>query len=386
MAGKAQGVRYALNYFGAIGLTYGAVKVFSHEQVCHPFFLWSSALFKPHAHNTHTHTQGCASFLESKLWGTTEEKKAAQVAEALRNHAFVFIKPHANTEAVRKLVAAEFEKRGINVSAQGEITGEEIDKNLFIDQHYYAIASKATILKPHELNIPTDKFKETFGLEWEDALKAGNVFNAMDACKELGVDAAGLDKLWAQAKKDKKLVKFGGGFYCGKIDVDGKSIYSFNGFFMEMRSKFTLPGTSIHYYTVDFDPATTKWEDFRGKVLGPTDPADAPAGSLRRAVYDDWAKLGLSAVPNVGDNAVHASASPFEALAERNNWLSSPVATDAFGKPLLASGVSAEKIKAWSVDPQVPTGEAGKKQSIFDQLEDLDAKDCIAKAVTLSAL
>ena len=303
-----------------------------------------------------------------------------------RNHAFVFIKPHANTEAVRKLVAAEFEKRGINVSAQGEITGEEIDKNLFIDQHYYAIASKATILKPHELNIPTDKFKETFGLEWEDALKAGNVFNAMDACKELGVDAAGLDKLWAQAKKDKKLVKFGGGFYCGKIDVDGKSIYSFNGFFMEMRSKFTLPGTSIHYYTVDFDPATTKWEDFRGKVLGPTDPADAPAGSLRRAVFDNWADLGLSAVPNVGDNAVHASASPFEALAERTNWLKVDVADDAFGKQLLDAGVSAETIKAWSVDPQVPTGEEGKKQSIFDQLEDLDANECAAKAVTLSKL
>jgi hypothetical protein len=26
-----------------------------------------------------------------------------------------------------------------------------------IDQHYYAIASKATILKPSQLNVPTDK-------------------------------------------------------------------------------------------------------------------------------------------------------------------------------------------------------------------------------------
>jgi hypothetical protein len=30
---------------------------------------------------------------------------------------------------------------------------------------------------------------------------------------------------------------------------------------------------------------------------------------------------GLKEVPNVGDNGVHASASPFEALAERLNWL-----------------------------------------------------------------
>ena len=30
-----------------------------------------------------------------------------------------------------------------------------------------------------------------------------------------------------------------------------------------------------------------KWEDFRGKFLGPTDPAQAPAGSLRNLIYKD---------------------------------------------------------------------------------------------------
>ena len=55
-------------------------------------------------------------------------------------------------------------------------------------------------------------------------------------------------------------VKFGGGFYCGKIEVEGKApIYAFNGFFMAMRSKFVTPGTSIHYYVVDFDPAQLSW-------------------------------------------------------------------------------------------------------------------------------
>ena len=35
----------------------------------------------------------------------------------------------------------------------------------------------------------------------------------------------------------------------------------------------------------------------------------------------DWEALGLGFVPNVGENSVHASASPFEGLAERMNWL-----------------------------------------------------------------
>jgi hypothetical protein len=42
---------------------------------------------------------------------------------------------------------------------------------------------------------------------------------------------------------------------------------------------------------------------------------------LRGSIYRNWQQLGLSFEPNVGDNCVHASASPFEGLAERLNWL-----------------------------------------------------------------
>ena len=61
--------------------------------------------------------------------------------------------------------------------------------------------------------MPADKFEKEFGLNWQKALDAGVVFNALDACKYLGIDANGLDAAWAVAKK----VKFGGGFYCGEI-------------------------------------------------------------------------------------------------------------------------------------------------------------------------
>ena len=44
----------------------------------------------------------------------------------------------------------------------------------------------------------------------QDALKDGKVFNAVDACTHLGMDGIGMDKAWAIAKGDGKLVKFGG--------------------------------------------------------------------------------------------------------------------------------------------------------------------------------
>jgi len=115
------------------------------------------------------------------------------------------------------------------------------------------------------------------------------------------------------------------------------------------------------------------WSDFRGKFLGPTDPATAPADSLRGQILARWQELGLKEVPNTGDNGVHASASPFEALAERMNWLKTPLEQDAFGSQVLAAGIPAATVKEWSVDPQV------KGRGVFDALEDTDTETCLAK-------
>lgn len=100
----------------------------------------------------------------------------------------------------------------------------------------------------------------------------------MDACEELGLDSMGLDVEWAKSKDADKLVKFGGGFYCGLVDsVAGKEpIYVFNGFFMAMRNKFTAPGLAIHYYVVEWDAAT------RGHLRGsPAPMRDVLDASMR---------------------------------------------------------------------------------------------------------
>ena len=304
----------------------------------------------------------------------------APVNAPLKNSAFVFIKPHANTKKVQDVVEKTFSAKKINILSNGELTAAAIDAGKLIDQHYYAIASKATLLKPAQIPVPPQKFKDAFGLEWSEALQQGKAYNAIDACAYLGVDSNGLDEAWAKCKKANKLIKFGGGFYCGLIDtIPGKDpIYVFNGFFMSMRSKFVAPGTSIHYYVVEWNPSDLSWSDFRGKVLGPTDPAEAPADSLRGIVLAQWKELGLADVPNTGDNGVHASASPFEGLAERMNWLKVPLESDSFGARLLAAGIPKETIIEWSVDPQV------KGKSLFDSLEDTNADECIAKAVELA--
>ena len=294
------------------------------------------------------------------------------------------LQPHAckgKPGAVEAVVEETFAKNGIRVTSKGEMSAEVIDKNMHIDTHYGAIASKAVKLSPSELNVPDKgkaQFEKMFGEKWEDAVAAGKVYNAKDGAAKLGVDGAGLDTKWAKLSRGKDLIKFGGGFYCGKVD----GIYIMNGFYMAMRSAYCAPGEKIQWYTVSWPADALSWADFRGVVLGATDPSAAPVGSIRRSILDSYKKLGLKSKPNTGDNGVHASASPFEAMAERINWLGASAEADAFGKGMLAAKVPKAKIDEWCADSQVAVeGETapGKKMSVFDSLEDLDADAVLAK-------
>lgn len=58
---------------------------------------------------------------------------------ALKNSAFVFVKPHANTVAAQELVKQQLVKAGIEILSERDIDGKTIDENKLIDQHYYAI-------------------------------------------------------------------------------------------------------------------------------------------------------------------------------------------------------------------------------------------------------
>ena len=88
------------------------------------------------------------------------------------------------------------------------------------DNHYYAIANKASLSKPVELSPPEKKlgeFKDKFGITWDACLANGLAYNAVDACDVLGVDADTMDAQWGVAKASGELLKFGGGFYVARM-------------------------------------------------------------------------------------------------------------------------------------------------------------------------
>lgn len=103
-----------------------------------------------------------------------------------------------------------------------------------------------------------------------------------------------------------------------------------------------------------------------------------------KEIFAKWKALGLASEPNVGDNGMHASASPFEAMAERLNWVGAKLEEDAFGKAMLQAGIPRATIMEWTKDPQVAF--EGKKQSLFDALEDSGYAECLAKAQAIAGV
>jgi nucleoside diphosphate kinase len=316
----------------------------------------------------------------------------AKAAASMNNVALVFVKPHANSPKVQGLIESKLIEMGFKILAKQVITAAAIEKGSLAAKHYYAIASKAgyvpSFKSPAMLNVPKDKFEDKFKVNYDEMVKAGKVMSGKDACTYLGVTKAELDTINFKEKKAGNLIKFGGGFYCGRLP--GKAadefIYVFNAFCGSMLDAYVAADSQgVTCFKIQWDESTLSWEDFRGKKLGPTDPSKAPADSLRGLVFAKWKELGLSAEPNVGLNGVHGSASPFEAMAECENWFGEKLTDSPFYKALLSSGVSDKQINEWKFEAQIVL-ESGKKGSSFDVVEDTNATDCVATMAKLAKL
>ena len=66
--------------------------------------------------------------------------------------------------------------------------------------------------------IKTGSTAPRFGVKWSKVMEDGLVFNATDGAKKLGITADELGKKYDALKKGEGIIKFGGGFYCGKVD------------------------------------------------------------------------------------------------------------------------------------------------------------------------
>lgn len=305
------------------------------------------------------------------------EKKEAPV----KNRALVFIKPHAVTEKTISFVEEFLGQHQIQLSEARRITAKQISRQGIVDKHYFAIARTAVFSTPEEYQLGEGakrKFAEAFGIGWDAAVEKGKILNSVDAQERLGhISGIELNELWKQAQQ----TKLAPGLYAGYFEQQG--FYVINGFYPGQREVFTSEGAEVVLYEAEFDPAEVSWGQFRGQIIGATDPAKAVQGSLRNLLLERYTELGQTAKPEMSRNGVHASAGPLEGLRERMVWLGTKLRKTPFAAALLERGMSPDRLNELLENPVVQLD--GQSGPVFDLTEDIDADAAVEKLFELIA-
>ena len=87
-------------------------------------------------------------YVKRAVAGSSE--KVTTCDATIKNSAFVFVKPHANTPLVQKLVREKLIAAGCTILSEADIDGKIIDEQRLIDQHYYAIGTLRQFFVVHD--------------------------------------------------------------------------------------------------------------------------------------------------------------------------------------------------------------------------------------------
>jgi len=303
-------------------------------------------------------------------------------AEEEPNLAFLYIKPQAASPEVEHHIRTRLQSFGLEIDCSGTLSSDELVGRRVVERHFHSLSKKALRTSPERLRVSAaaqDLFEERFGLTWQQALDEQRVVNITTALQKLPCTPEELNAEWEKLELGKDKLKFGGGFYCGKV----WDHFIVNGFYQELHNNYVKSGKEVKWFVVKWKPENLSWRKFRQDIIGEVDPAMAKPGSIRRDFYDNWQELGLASQPDTGSNVIHGSASPVEAMWERLNWMgpSHKLEDDPMAQSLCRhSGKTMEELQRWCYDPVVSISNDAERQSLYDYFENFDTQDCLEMA------
>lgn len=317
------------------------------------------------------------------------------------NNGLIFVKPQCAMMNVNYLISSKFDALKIRVVSVGKYSGIDLEKFSVFDRQFAYIDRYASKMEPDHVRLTSSEnaaFNQFVGdhrsgdvSKWSDLCENQQIFNAVEACKALGVGIQELYVLWcgalAQKGPESLVIQLRKGLSVAKLDesctedpnlkskLEAVPVYVMNGFYPTMRAQYFSPTVVVKYMVIEWDALEHNWEQFQTEVIGDSDPAKASPTSIRGAIYSDWKALGLEEQPTRRDNCVHFSASAFEAMAERLVWLKGNVLfTDTLGTRMIADHVPSQTVQAWLLNPMV------HDKYVFDHMLGLDPEQTIAKA------
>lgn len=266
-----------------------------------------------------------------------------------RRAGVLLIKPNVNYEnGVIEEILRRIRQFGYSVAAVKSYTGSDPRMPERVRNHYRrvydiakqgrAVLSDGNVNRIHKLynQVGVKKqagseqgtFEQKFGTKVEDT----PFFGAIELVDKYGMSPAAVSALWMAAQNDKNR------FHSNKIDglnmiahnlsvvpvqdravEGGKVFFLVNGYYFDLIGQFEKKDSKTVALWIQPAPgqAVAKWRDMRRRFLGSSDPAKAPAESLRSKMHHDASFRSTPA--DITQNGFHLSASG-EAGPEGENW------------------------------------------------------------------
>lgn len=328
-----------------------------------------------------------------------EKPEGASIEQVTNaNVALVFVKPHAANEKVIEFVKAELEKK-LTVLGTCSLGAAAIEAGGLVDKHYAGICKNALETEPFELAVSDEAkaaFQAKFEKSYDEMISSGAILNSKQFMESEGggtpdAPMAPKDLFATWNLAEAKGAKLAPGCYVRQVVGVGPgeeeeedsppSKWVINGFYPLMRSKYLEEEAAIQLFVVAFDPDKLSWAQFRGDLIGATNPASAAEGSLRALCKAKFAELGLKEEPNNTDNCVHASAGPLEGIKERSIWLDWTLETDPTGSKMLDICLDEKSgIEQLLQDPPIDLYGLPPGTTAFDLTEDKNTKEAFVLA------
>jgi hypothetical protein len=278
---------------------------------------------------------------------------------------YLFLKPNlwGNVRAQEEVISF-LRNYGIIINNRIEIPGGTQFTEI-IDEHYRN-NSQSSVLSPNQLELDNSekiKISSNFNIDWDSQIASGNIYNGFELIEKFRISPVDLNEIWMKAQT-----------------INGKNIFVTNAFYPAIQTKYTNKDSGIIALSIEL-PKNMSWNDFR-ELIGSTDPKKAKEGTLRRHLLNVASSFDITVT--VLDNAVHASASPFEALREISLWgqfLDQDYKSEPLYKALIENGINEQIINTWFDNPFVLS--EGNKIRLFDRLENLDFQDTLDYLITL---
>ena len=289
-----------------------------------------------------------------------------------QHHFFLFLKPEIlsvqdsiNTKSVLTLFFDHCKEWEVYLKGIKLYSGKAIQKNKLIEKNYETLF----ILSNEGMNACSESVIRNIDKERAlHKISSSNILGGHQFLRKFPhLSPSQLNQLIETAATQ----KFGSGAYIAKVKHCDEDYLLINAFHpRQIESLSPLGGCILALECFSNQP----WSVLRNQFVGTVVPAEAPAKSFRRKLYEEQNRLNLKEV-NISNNGIHISPGPLEAAFQFKTFFSNDVYT--LIEDQLVHSYPDSFIEVLAKNPHVKISEMSFEKTLFEQTEDMCSHDAL---------